>query len=110
MWGTTGLVFSSRYVQAHLLDIKAGGYCSEHRHERKSNVFTVISGRLEVRVWEGMTNECDSTILGPGQSTAVPVGLFHQFVALEPTVCLEFYEAAEVEEDIKRRSQGGAPS
>src|SRR3989304_3115412 len=104
VWGTTALLYASRYVQAHLLEIKAGGFCSEHRHERKTNTFAVLSGRLEVRVWQDMTNDFDATVLGPGEETVVSVGLFHQFRAIESTVCVEFYEAAEVDEDIHRRT------
>ena len=107
MWGTTTLVYASPYVQAHLLEIERGGFCSEHRHERKTNTFAVLSGRLEVRVWRDSFNAFDSTILGPGQSTVVPVGCWHQFLAVDDVTCLEFYEAAGIEEDIKRRTTGG---
>jgi mannose-6-phosphate isomerase-like protein (cupin superfamily) len=110
VWGTTSLIHASRYVQAHLLEIRAGGFCSEHRHERKTNTFIVLRGRLEVRTWPDMTNAFDATELEAGQSMAVPVGVYHQFRAIDDTLCIEFYEAAEIEEDIHRRTQGGAPS
>jgi len=100
-------VYQNPYNQVHLLEIKRGGFCSEHRHARKSNVFTVLSGHLEVRVWPGLYQNYDSTIIGPGESSAVPVGLWHQFLAIDDTVCLEVYEAAEIGEDIERRSVGG---
>jgi len=92
----------------HLLDVKAGGFCSEHKHERKTNHFYVISGRLEVRQWLTEDGTPDVTMLGAGQDTSVPVGVWHQFYAPIDTVCLEVYEAAPVEEDIIRRNEGGS--
>ena len=49
----------------------------------------------------------DTTVLTSGESKTIPVGEWHGFKALEPTVCIEIYEAAPVEEDIERRSVGG---
>lgn len=37
----------------------------------------------------------------------IPVGVYHQFKAIENTTCLEIYEAAEIDEDIERRTTGG---
>jgi mannose-6-phosphate isomerase-like protein (cupin superfamily) len=107
-WGTTQELFLRQNFSLHLLEVRAGGYCSEHKHERKLNHFTVVSGMLEVRVW--MTDDAppDVTVVGPGESTSVPVGAWHKFKALADTVCIEVYEAAPVEEDIVRRSVGGA--
>jgi mannose-6-phosphate isomerase-like protein (cupin superfamily) len=106
-WGTTALLYATRYLQAHLLEIKAGGYCSEHRHERKTNTFIVLSGRLEVIIWPVDVAKMDTTVLTSGQVSTIPVGVFHKFHALEDTVCLELYESAEIEEDIVRRTVGG---
>lgn len=104
VWGTTALVYSSRYVEVHLLEITKGGYCSEHLHARKLNKFVVLKGKLEISTW---TDFLDSTVLGPGQTTAINVGVWHRFHALEDTVCLEIYETAEIGEDIERRTRGG---
>jgi mannose-6-phosphate isomerase-like protein (cupin superfamily) len=46
-------------------------------------------------------------MLDSGQSMTIPVGKWHSFTAMAPTVCLEVYEAAPVEEDIIRRTTGG---
>jgi quercetin dioxygenase-like cupin family protein len=90
--------------------VNKGGYCSEHRHERKLNHFHVISGRLAVHEWPGGgldQDQPDTTTLGAGESKTVPVGNWHSFAAAEDTLCLEIYEAAPVEEDIVRRTVGG---
>jgi cupin fold WbuC family metalloprotein len=106
-WGTTALLYATRYLQAHLLEIKAGGYCSEHRHERKTNTFIVLSGRMEVLIWPEGVTKMDTTVLTSGNMSTIPAGVFHKFHAIEDTVCLEVYESAEIGEDIARRTVGG---
>lgn len=93
----------------HLLRINQGGFCSQHRHERKINHFHVISGRLAVHLWpRGVEqDQPDTTELTPGQSFTVELGVWHSFTALIPTLALEVYEAAPVEDDIIRRTVGG---
>lgn len=86
--------------------MKAGGFSSEHKHERKTNHFYVISGLLEVRLWMG-DGKPDVTVVAAGQDTVVPIGVWHQFYSPVDTICLEVYEAAPVEEDIVRRTAGG---
>lgn len=49
----------------------------------------------------------DTTTLAPGEEATVIPGVWHSFTALVPTLALEIYEAAPVEEDIIRRTQGG---
>ncbi|MBE3109328.1 MAG: cupin domain-containing protein [Acidobacteria bacterium] len=109
-WGTTSLLFENPFFSLHLLRIEAGTFCSEHRHERKLNHFYVLSGKLVLHLWPAPgleQDQPDRTVLIPGDSFTVPVGIWHQFAAREAVVCLEVYEAAPVEEDIERRSEGG---
>jgi mannose-6-phosphate isomerase-like protein (cupin superfamily) len=108
-WGTTHTLFESPFFSIHLLRIDAGGFCSEHRHERKLNHFHVLSGRLMIHEWPGDAgqDQPDTTRLESGQSRTIPVGEWHSFTAKEPCTCLEVYEAAPVEEDIIRRTVGG---
>lgn len=111
MWGTTSALFQRPVFSIHLLNIKAGGYSSEHKHLRKMNHFYVVSGELEIRQWPDggaiCPDEPDRTVLRAGDSLTVPVGVWHQFRAVTDCVCLEVYEAAPVEDDIDRRSVGG---
>ena len=62
---------------------------------------------MEVLIWPEGVTKMDTTVITSGQMSNIPAGVFHKFHALEDTVCLEFYEAAEIEEDIVRRSVGG---
>ena len=76
------------------------------------NHFHVLTGKLIIHQWPAPgldQDQPDRTILAPGESLTIPVGVWHQFAAREETCCLEVYEAAPVEEDIIRRSEGGAP-
>jgi len=93
-------------VSAHHLEVKKGGYCSEHRHEYKYNLFYVISGRLKITIWRENDVE-DVTILTAGQASAVSPGFYHKFEGLEATECVEVYQVLLIEPDIKRRTQGG---
>lgn len=74
------------------------------------NRFFVLRGRLEILTWPAMGQAPDRTVLGPLEATDVPAGTWHQFRALEDTLALEFYAAAEIEEDIERRTTGGSPA
>ena len=105
-WGYTTELFSNATVSAYHLEIKKGGFCSQHRHLRKINMFYVVKGELEISVWQDK-NTCDKTILREGQSTFIPFGVFHKFKGLTDVECIEMYEVKFSGEDIERRTQGG---
>jgi mannose-6-phosphate isomerase-like protein (cupin superfamily) len=111
VWGTTQTVILEDGVSVHVLTIRKGGFSSEHRHEKKANVFAVISGRLEIRIWQGDAEVPDDTQVGPGEKTGVLPGVWHQFLALEDTVAIEVCEVPPatwaLEADMERRSRGG---
>lgn len=105
-WGETTLIFSDQRVEVHYLNINKGGYCSEHKHEWKTNLFYVIEGELLIRFWR--EDNIDETTLKAGQSMIIPVKIWHQFVGLTDCKCLEIYETGLWTPDIDRRSIGGA--
>jgi len=105
VWGETQELFNNGTVSVNYLKIKAGGYCSEHRHIKKSNQFFVISGRLAIQIWHG--DNKDETIIKPGDMTTIPPGVFHRFWAITNVECLEIYEVRFDGEDIERRTHGG---
>ena len=108
-WGTTMKIFETVNVQAHYIEIKAGGFCSKHRHPKgKTNLFHVITGKLLIRVWdEEGVKLLDSTVLTDGQISTVGPLLAHQFEALEDTRCYEIYQTIIDEDDIERFNEGG---
>ena len=106
VWGETEEIFNDGIVSVNHLKIKKGGFCSEHRHKMKSNIFFIISGNLKLSIWkEGDIK--DDTVIWTGESSEVPPGVFHSFKALTDVECLEIYEAKLRGEDIERRTQGG---
>lgn len=106
VWGTTELVHKNSQGSFHLLHINKGGFCSEHRHAMKTNKFYVISGRLKISQWTEEDIE-DKTILTEGQTTIIPIGIWHKFEGLTNVVCIEVYDFRFICEDIERRSVGG---
>jgi mannose-6-phosphate isomerase-like protein (cupin superfamily) len=105
VWGDTDTVFSNGHVSVHVLKIKKGGFCSEHKHKSKVNHFHVISGCLQISIWQD--SSIDHVVIEDGENTIVNPGSFHKFLALEDTLALEIYYAPLDEEDIERRTKGG---
>ncbi|OGD22327.1 MAG: hypothetical protein A2Y70_03040 [Candidatus Aminicenantes bacterium RBG_13_64_14] len=106
VWGETTDVIETPFFSIHYLSVEAGGFCSEHRHEAKKNIFFVLAGRLRIRIWRegGLVDEID---LLAGQDTEIPPGVYHQFRAIEPTLAIEIYEVELRPGDIERRTRGG---
>ena len=106
IWGTTQLLFKSGSTEVHHIEARAGGYCSRHKHQTRTNQFFVIEGLLAIALWEA-ADQIDITILGPGEQTTIPIGQDHLFVALEDTKAIEIYQAKCMAEDIDRKWHGG---
>ena len=109
IWGETEEIYNNGILSVNVLHVKKGGFCSEHQHARKSNLFHIVSGRLQIVQWQGCTEgeAPDATVAVSGESTAIPAGVWHQFEALEDTLCLEIYEVRFSGDDITRRTHGG---
>lgn len=106
VWGETEEIFNNGIVSVNRLKIKKGGFCSEHYHERKSNMFFIISGNLLVRIWK-IDGIVDETVIWPGESTTIKPGVTHQFRAQTDVDCFEIYEVELKDDDIFRRTTGG---
>lgn len=107
IWGTTERQIAMPLFEKHLLRIKPKHRCSLHKHHCKWNAFTVISGVLFIDVV--LENKAiDTTVLGPGESTTVPPGVYHRFrTGDEPCIATEDYYPETLSEDIQRMDQGG---
>ena len=106
VWGETEEIFNNGIVSVNHLKIKKGGFCSEHTHQRKTNMFFVVSGNLLVKIWKTV-GVVDETVIWPGESTTVPPGVTHQFRAQTDVECFEIYSLPPLGEDITRYSTGG---
>ena len=110
VWGVTELVTANGACELHRIQIKPGGYCSEHCHQTKCNGFYVLAGKLLVRTWRpgGLVDE---TVLHAGQYVSVSPGIKHQFEALTDVDALELYWAEPYSRnDIVRETNGGMRS
>jgi len=107
VWGETWPVFFRNNVEIHRIKVKAGGYCSTHRHRAKFNQFCVLSGILDVFVAKADYDLTDRTSLHHGETMTVAPGEFHHFKAVEDTDALEVYWTELREDDIERQTVGG---
>lgn len=88
-WGNTELIFSNNNTEIFLANIVAGGYSSKHCHKSKYNLFFVKTGKLIVRVWSN--DGYEENILSDRDRLLIYPGIYHQFLAQEPTILLEIY-------------------
>ena len=106
VWGTTEPVIHSPFIEVHRIKVNLGGYCSQHKHQSKNNAFYVVSGELEIQRWKDY-GLCDSTHLFAGDTSIVPAGEMHKFIAHQETEALEIYWAELNHNDIIRENVGG---
>ena len=107
-WGTTRCVYVHNNSEIWEIDIRKGGYCSEHCHSHKWNRFVVFSGKLKVSIFLGDSlGPTDETVLSAGDCTDVPPGVWHVFEALEDVKGIEVYWLTLDSDDIIRRTTGG---
>ncbi len=105
VWGFTTELFTNNTTSVHILDIKAGGYCSEHKHTQKDNIFHIVEGELEVTSWIGC--ECYIDVFKASEECIIPIGVWHKFHALTDVKCIEIYDYKYDGVDIERRTVGG---
>ena len=110
VWGTTACILALPMFELHRIEVKAGGYCSEHIHRAKHNLFYVESGVLKVTLWTQYAayepKKPDVTIMRAGDSMPIPPNRAHKFEGVSAVVAYEVYWA-ELSEDIERRTHGG---
>lgn len=107
IWGSTQPIELNSCFEFHRIEVKAGSYCSKHRHRHKWNGFWVESGEMEIHVWKNNYDLVDVTLLRSGEYTAVPPGEYHMFKCNQDTVCFELYWAQFDHDDIERETVGG---
>ena len=94
-------------LQFHRIDFRSNFKCSKHLHEHRWNGFFVERGQMIIRVWQKDYDLVDETILNPGDWTAVPPGVFHQFEGVSAGVAFELYWAEPLDgSDIVRETVG----
>lgn len=112
-WGKNWPTHLNEYTHSEYLEIDAGGFSSQHKHEKKTNVFIVHSGELELRWWSGLPCDSDFTVglLSERQVHVFQPGIVHQFIARSFVVVSEVYtqvsDGAIDRNDIVRFSENG---
>jgi mannose-6-phosphate isomerase-like protein (cupin superfamily) len=107
LWGSTKQVFSLNGIDAHVIHVEAGGFCSQHTHKNKWNRFVVVSGELIIKQWQPGVELPDVTVLSTNQICDIPPGTRHQFEALDDVCAVEFYWTTLDPEDIDRNGTVG---
>lgn len=92
-WGSWWPLVETELAHLDSLHIGKGGFSSIHVHEKKSNIFTTMFGRITLDIYEGTPadmNLLESHSLEHGNKPVViPPGTPHRFMA-EDEHCLAF--------------------
>ena len=107
VWGTTEILMQSPIIEIHRIIINKGGFCSNHKHEFKWNMFYVIKGTLQIFVHKNNYDLVDITELVSGEYTTIKPGEYHSFKAVSDVYALEIYYPELLSEDIVRKTVGG---
>ena len=107
--GKTQKIFANNNFELHRIEVNKGGFCSKHKHVHKINAFYIEKGKLKIRIHETEYDLVDETIASTGDLSIVKPGKYHEFEALEDTICYEIYWVELNHNDISRENVGGIP-
>jgi len=110
VWGKTQKIFANNNFELHRIEVNKGGFCSKHKHVHKINAFYIEKGKLKIRIHETEYDLVDETIASTGDLSIVKPGKYHEFEALEDTICYEIYWVELNHNDISRKNVGGVPN
>ena len=109
VWGKTQEIFANNNFELHRIEVNKGGFCSKHKHIHKINAFYIEKGKLKIKIFETEYDLIDETVASTGDLTIVKPGKYHEFEALEDTICYEIYWVELDHSDINRETIGGFP-
>lgn len=104
IWGERRRILLTDLTEIDLLYLKAGSFCSTHKHAYKINRFYVVEGEVKIET------EFGNRILKKNESWDVCPPLVHRFVPLTDAIMIElaFVKTGKIDpNDIDRISQGG---
>ena len=112
-WGDVRHAFNTPYCAVSVLHVNDGFCCSRHRHRDRVNRFMVVSGVIDVIIYEddGETEFSRHALL-KGDVFDVPAGTFHRFNVIQSGVVVEVYwpetpDKTVRQDDIERLDVGG---
>ena len=105
-WGSEKWIVNNQFYCGKILQFQKGKRCSFHFHKLKTETFYLQNGLILIlhSVQDDIGLEIE-TVLNPGSSFHVPVGLRHQVIALEDSDLFEF-STQHFEEDSYRIVKG----
>ncbi len=90
-WGHEEWIVNNELYCGKILRFNMGMRCSYHYHKIKTETFYLRSGKIKImHSHSDNLDDATATILVPGQSFHVPVGLRHQIIAIEDSELFEF--------------------
>lgn len=111
LWGENHPISLTESFELHHATIREGGFSSRHKHERKFNLFYVVTGALHLYIYDADSDKPrESILLTSRERYTVPPGVFHRFEAMTNVELLESYWVSEGTvdpNDIVRTDEGG---
>ncbi len=107
-WGLCTTIFKNSNVVVDLLDIEPGGFCSNHSHKAKYNIFQVLEGELIIVL--SLKNVERKTTLTKISSAYTIIPGVHHYFKTESHIGCKAIEVSFVkirEDDITRFSKSG---
>ena len=105
-WGFEKWIVNNQFYCGKILHFQKGKRCSFHFHKLKTETFHLQNGLILIlHSFQDDISLAIETILNPGSSFHVPVGLRHQVIALEDSDLFEF-STQHFEEDSYRIVKG----
>jgi mannose-6-phosphate isomerase-like protein (cupin superfamily) len=110
VWGSVRHLFDGP-VSVSVLRVEAGAYCSTHYHRHRFNHFLVVSGALDVVIFNEKLEEIKRVRVPAKSSFAVSTEVIHRFEVIESGHVVETYWTKDGQDtrldDIARLAEGG---
>lgn len=84
VWGEEWWIVNNDKYCGKQLTLHKGWQCSLHHHKLKDETFFIVSGEVRLEFGE------EVSILKPGDTVHIPVGVKHRFGGIEESVIIEF--------------------
>lgn len=100
-WGEEQWIVNKEYCGKKLMLWK-NRRCSLHKHQKKDEVFYLLSGRVQMEV------DDETFVLCPGDFVHIPFGVYHRFTGLEESEIMEFSTNHQEDDSYRKEYSGHA--
>jgi mannose-6-phosphate isomerase-like protein (cupin superfamily) len=98
-WGEEQWIVNKEYCGKKLI-LRKNRRCSLHKHEKKDEVFYLLSGHVRMEVGD------ETFVLRPGDYVHIPAGVYHRFAGLEDSEIMEFSSNHQEEDSYRKEFSG----